>query len=317
MLLPFVVPGHLWRCWWHGWPSYQSRVPGSAVESYALGPLWLSRWQLHLFPETAWLGLVVQLISRCDPRLSWAEAKQMRAELQPRLAALRSEPGKPTLLPALPFTLWCRSISPQTGHLFLIPPPPNSEPPGLVVFLHGHGGNSLLYADWWQSFATQYNCAVVCPSFGYGNWEHPAATECVKQALAFCEATLPEWNKQRTILCGLSQGGAGVGRVGRALPECFSGLVFLSPTMEPQVLTSEAFRSRWANRPVLVHHGLADKHVSVESVQRGVAALENSGASVTTHWHEGQSHFLFFQQKEALQANLARWIQEQEPMPNC
>ena len=88
-----------------------------------------------------------------------------------------------------------------------------------------------------------------------------------------------------------------------ALPDVFAGLVFVSPTMEPEVLSSEAF----AGRRVLVIHGDADRHVTLKSVEKGIHALRTAGADVTVTRDPTGTHFLLFAQPDEVFERIVSW----------
>jgi predicted esterase len=147
---------------------------------------------------------------------------------------------------------------------------------------------------------------VVCPSFGYGNWEHPHSWFTVQRAVRYATEHFAEIDPRRVYLAGVSQGGAGVGRAAVALPEVFAGLVFLSATLEPAVLDDEGF----AGKRVLVIHGDADRHVNLASVEKGVAVLRSAGADVTFTRDPAGTHFLLFAQAQEVFRQVGEWMGE-------
>lgn len=253
-------------------PRFRSdAAPGFA--SVFLGPTWLHRWQLGLVAEEDALWLGAWLVSRCDPRMSRADARQLRAGVRELLDDIADDPAYRRLPPAWPLAVWGKVLSPDHGHfLAYVPPVAGGERLGLLVALHGHGGNAVLWLHAWRDFADEHRFAVVCPSFGYGNWEHPDSPTAVDRAVEYAVAHYPV-DAKRVVLAGLSQGGCGVGRAAAAFPGRFAGLVFLSATMERTVLRGEGF----AGARVFVAFGDRDVNVKPATVERGIAALRARG----------------------------------------
>lgn len=286
-------------------PDYRSDTAG--LRSAYLGPLFLHRLQLVLLSEPDWLWLGTLLVTRFDFRITGDERRLVRDTVRLHLDELADSGEHRTIPPALPLAVWGRILRPDHGHLFAYRP--ESQPGerlGLLVFLHGHGGNSLLYPHLLRPFADQFRCVVVYPSFGYGNWEHPLAAGCVERAVRYALEHFAEIDPTRVFVAGLSQGGAGVGRAAVALPDVFAGLVFLSPTMEPAVLDHEAL----TGKRVLVIHGDADRQVKWASVEKGVAALRTAGADVTVIRDPAGTHFLLFAQTREVFRQLGEWMKQ-------
>ena len=137
--------------------------------------------RLALFPylaEKDLIRLLAAIISHVDPLMSREHARRMRALL------FEDANNLPAILPAWPETL--RALftgQDDSRHLFVVEPQDHQSPLGLMVFLHGHGGNSVLYPHLLQDWATRHRLLIVCPSFGYGNWESPKGVLAVQQAI--------------------------------------------------------------------------------------------------------------------------------------
>lgn len=193
------------------------------------------------------------------------------------------------------------------GHAFTLQPVPRPERPGLLVFLHGHGPNTALNLHVWRDFADRHGLVVACPTFGYGNWEHPGGVEAVRWAL---DTAGGGYDPARVYLAGISQGGAGVARAAVALPDRFAGLVLLSPTTEPAVIDQLA--AVWRGKPVYVAQGGRDHNVRPGPVTAAVETLRAAGAAVTYHLDPAADHFLFLAQREAIQRELGVWLGEEQ-----
>ncbi|MCU0703324.1 MAG: hypothetical protein MUF18_04965 [Fimbriiglobus sp.] len=186
LLLPFAF---LWWCLSAAFllftqPAYRSDTPG--LRSVFLGPLFLHRLQMMLLSEPDWVWLGTVLATRFDFRIQRDERRLIRDTVRLHLDELKASGESKTVPPALPLAIWGRILHPDHGHLFAYrPEAAGGERLGLLVFLHGHGGNAMLYPHLLRRFADDHRCVVVCPSFGYGNWEHPLATECVERAVRY------------------------------------------------------------------------------------------------------------------------------------
>ena len=282
-------------------PRYRSDTPG--LRSVLLGPVFLNALQLAAFGEQDWLWLAVRLVLPFDFRIPGPERRLIRDTIRHHLDELRDEHR--TIPPALPLAVWGETFRPDHGHLFVYrPEAAPGERLGLLVFLHGHGGNTLLFPHLLRPFADEFRFVVVCPSFGYGNWDHPHAAGCVDRAVRYAEEHFAEVDPVRVLLMGLSQGGAGVGQAAAAFPERFAGLVFVSATMEPAVLANDAFEGR----RVLVIHGDRDRHVSLKSVEAGVDALRSAGADVTVTRDPEGTHFLLFAEPGEVLRQVGEWV---------
>jgi predicted esterase len=248
--------------------------------------------------EPALVRLAAAVVSRVNPFMTWADARTVRRVVADRLAEMEQYADYRTLPPA-----WPEAVRAVAGrdyslrHLYLyIPPQP---PAGLLVSLHGHGPNAALLVHVWRPFADRHRLAVVAPSFGYGNWEHPAAAGVVRAAADFARHRFG-LGPSPAYLAGLSQGGCGVFRAA----DGFDGLIGLSPTLEPAVLAGRG----WAGRRVIVLHGGRDVNVRPHTVDRGVALLRAGGADVTYHTDPAADHFRFFAGRDDVFARLTDWL---------
>ena len=76
------------------------------------------------------------------------------------------------------------------------------------MFLHGMGGN--IKACLWvlSKLSSRTKCAVIAPTFGFGNWDRPDAAEFVVDVAHEALATLP-LDPERVFLMGYSNGAHG------------------------------------------------------------------------------------------------------------
>ena len=279
----------------------------SSLPAFAPDDRWASA---GLLPETDLIRLGAAVVTRVDPWMSRAEARTIRRVLGPLLADLDRDPhwaGRPAsgLVVAVLALAWGR----HTGrHRFVYWPELRSpgERVGLLVLLHGHGWNAAVWPFVWRAFADEHRFAVFAPSFGWGNWEHPDGVGVVEHCLD--GASFELFDPTRVYLAGISQGGCGVGRAGAALADRLAGLVFISPTMEPDVLGSAEFVEGWKGRPVLVIQGGRDHNVQPATVDAAVEQLRANGAVVTYHRDPEADHFLFFARLGDMHRRIGGWM---------
>jgi len=259
--------------------------------------------------EDDYVWLLIQLVTRLDPWMPGTDRTQTRDTSRRLLAELRADPS----YDRLPRVTYLLGLLPIRGrldphHLYSYRPEPRGpgERFGLFVFLHGHGTNYLVLLHALRPLADRLRVVLVAPTFGYGNWEAPGGVEAIDRATQFGLKTYAA-DPDRVFLAGLSQGGAGVSRAGAASPGLYAGLVFLSATMEPSVIGSEAFSTGWKGRPVLVIQGERDHNVPLRSVMAAVERMEANGVKVTTRTDPGAGHFLFFAKLHETLGQIAEW----------
>ncbi len=271
------------------------------------------RWpstRASVVPDTDLIRVGVMLVTRLDPLMSRAEARTVRRVTARLLAEMDADAHYVhTYSPILLGPLSLANRDYDYGHHFLVVPQRATwdDLPGLIVFLHGHGGNTTLMPHVWRRFAEDQRFVLACPSFGYGNWEHPEAVRVIERCVAGVLGEVPI-DPARVYLAGISQGGCGVGRAAAAMPDAFRGLVFLSPTLEPDVLGSAAFADGWRGRPAFVAQGGRDHNVRPHTVDAGVKLMRESGVDVTYHFDADADHFLFFAKLDEMQRRIAEWM---------
>ena len=126
--------------------------------------------------EYAWA--MVRLITRLDPRIPAAEGLAARAKVDELLTAVAESPDYGNIARISDGQSWrlmSGKLDPQ--HCYSYRPEPRfpGERLGLLVFLHGHGTNYLFCVHALRPLCDKLRLALVAPSFGYGNWEAPAA----------------------------------------------------------------------------------------------------------------------------------------------
>jgi predicted esterase len=260
--------------------------------------------------EDEYVWLWVQLLTRLDFWMPEGEARATRAALAELIDGVRAHPDYRGLARGNDYTsrhLICGQLDAQHCYSYRPEPREPGERFGLFVFLHGHGSNYLVLLHALRPLADRHRLVLVAPSFGYGNWEAPGAVEAIERSTRFGLEAFPI-DPSRVFLAGYSQGGAGVSRAGAAFPGTFTGLVFISATMELPVIGSEAFAHGWKGKPVLVIHGERDRNVKPHTVTSAVAQMEADAVKVTTHYDAEGGHFLFVAKRDEVLEVMGRWI---------
>ena len=171
---------------------------------------------------------------------------------------------------------------------FISVPPANGQAPaGLLVCLHGFGGNSQQLAP----FAPALNLPEYQILFPDASYSLPSGSRMWYnlrnqdyQGLMASRQQLTDWLKSlesstgvplsRTVLCGFSQGGAMTLDVGLTLP--LAGLVCISGYLHPNLeLTGDK-----SFPTVLIVHGRQDQMVPLSSAQSARDRLQALGVAV-------------------------------------
>jgi phospholipase/carboxylesterase len=173
---------------------------------------------------------------------------------------------------------------------FISVPPANGQAPaGLIVCLHGFGGNSQQLAPFapvlnLPEYQFLFPDAPYAYPYGSGGrmWYNLRGQD--YQGLVASRQQLTDWLKSlesstgvplsRTILSGFSQGGAMTLDVGLTLP--LAGLVCISGYLhaKPEPTAGKSFA------PVLIVHGREDQMVPLSAAQSARDSLTASGVAV-------------------------------------
>jgi hypothetical protein len=250
--------------------------------------------------EEDWLWTGVLLGTLIDPRVSGRRGKEIRDRVQGVLTDMRFVGVYRKCR-----TPWVHVFDGEYEHFpAMVAVVPEQPPVGAVIFLHGHGGNTLFQAFLLRDFAKEHRLIVLCPTLSYGPWELPHAKAMVAKAADVLKTNF-EIPAERTFLAGLSQGAMGVAVAGAVEP--FAGLVFLSPTMYPEYFHEKKFKQQWQGREVLVIHGEKDRHVSKASVDVSIGAMAGAGITVQASFHPHADHSLFLLDTEEVLAEVGAY----------
>jgi pimeloyl-ACP methyl ester carboxylesterase len=283
-------------------------LPGSPLRSEFLANNRYRRFAVAaLLPEIDQIKLGTYVAPALDPIIDRPQARRIRAMTMRHYRAMETDPEFAALGTVLPDAYADR----DNGHVFAYAPPHEAgERLPTILFLHGSAGNFKAYFYLWKRFADRMRMIVVCPSFGFGNWDEQHGVEAVERARAWAVATLGV-DETRIYLVGLSNGGTGVTRAAAATPGAYRGLVFLSGVLEDEILRSAAkpgearFPLPW---PMLIIHGRDDDRVPLSDVEGSLARLRKRGATVEEHIFEREDHFLFFDRDDEVLTMVEQWV---------
>ena len=260
--------------------------------------------ELTVAVENDFLGTVIGLMTRIHPLLTREQAATIRGTLADDFNAMAERPELERLPSMLPWNLGMLLPDRQQAFVYC-PPHDKGEKLPLVVVCHGHGGNPLVGCLPWADLADDLGFVAAFPTFGYGNWEHPAAG----LAIVKCRRAVTDRfavDETRAVLAGISQGGCGVTR--GATVAKWAGLVYVSPTMEVREFAADtAFAELWTGGPVLVAQGGRDINVKPKTVDAGVAALRAIGVAVTYVQDPDADHFYFFEKRDEFAEQFRAW----------
>lgn len=285
-------------------PGYVDEPNASARVIYPDG---ISHHRLspaHLVPELDQQLLGSHLFAVID--LGWKQAGTLREDVREVYEAKNADPTLNTLPSTLGFAYQeLLTGHRQTGPLFLYRPPGEAPKP-VILFLHGSLGNFQGYWQIWKKFADIHQVAIVSPTFGAGNWSKPGGLECIEQATKFIREH-PGLDSNRIILTGLSNGATGVTPAAITTPDNFMALVYLSPVLREDDVTSE-FTKAFAGRPVLIVTGEDDRRTPVDPIKDAVSVMSSHKVAVQAHYVPGQDHFLVFDDWPYVSNIIGTWL---------
>lgn len=261
-----------------------------------------------IIPESEQINLGFTLMPYADPLLTVEQSRRVSAFTMDLYREMEQNPNFHELGSAMNLAyaeLWGRPF--DAGHYYLyIPQTADEAPLPAIVFLHGSAGNFKAYTWVWSKLAEAEGFVIIAPSYGFGNWD-AAGADTVLQAIEDAKQ-IANIDENQLYLAGLSNGGSGVSQLALTAPKMFQGLIFLSPVMDTNIVDSAPFQTAWANRPVLVISGEADKRIPIRYVEDRVANMEQSNINITTAIYPKEDHFLVFSQPESVMQTVAEWL---------
>ena len=203
----------------------------------------------------------------------------------------------------------------------------NNDHDALVVFVHGSPGSWNAFSSYLttDSLLNHYDMlSVDRPGFGYS--DYGSAEPSLKNQAFLVSAVLKKFDHKKKILVGHSLGGPVIARVAMDDPDQVQGLLFLAPSIDPDMEKFEWYRSliktwlgdwvtptdfwvsneeivplkeeleqmmpHWQNIkiPCIVIHGTKDTFVPVENAAFAKKMIADS--LVTIKYLEGVHHFI-------------------------
>jgi predicted esterase len=285
-----------------GHPPASSRVGSTFLKDSRYRPYSM----FNLIPEVDQVKTTLTLIPFVDPFIDRAQAGRIEDTVVPLYRALRADPDFRELGSVMNYSYRAPlGGRPDHGHFYWYRP--RKGPLPAILFLHGSGGNFKVYLWAWKRFADTHGYAILCPSFGFGNWTREGAIETVERVRKYAIdhfAVDEKW----VFLAGLSNGNLGVSRVGANCAGHYKGLLFISPVFDTNAISTPAFSAGWRGRPIAVITGGQDRRVTEEYTAERVKTLREGGADVTYRVFEREDHFLFLSKLGTCLEVISDWI---------
>jgi predicted esterase len=271
----------------------------------------------NVIPESDQLKVGLSLAVLGTPEIDSAEARRMSSLLLPLYREMDEDADFRQLGSAMGMAYRDLGHLPfRTGHYYLFLPETSAgQRIPCLIFLHGMGGNIKPCLWLLSKLSSQTKCAVIAPTFGFGNWDKPDAADFVVDVAREALAALP-LDPQKVFLMGYSNGGMGVTRAAIKDPRLFKGLVYLSPVTEDELFSTPEFLSRKTDRSILFLQGGRDKRIPREIVAGTVASLKQRGFSVRLKLYNDEDHYLLFSRKESVLSEIAKFMTAVPPAPD-
>lgn len=265
----------------------------------------------NLLPELDQFLLGFKVVPLIDRYFTFEQSRKVSgwtAEIYRELEADADFHALGSVMPHAYSDLWF-SRSGQ-GHSFLYVPPGlrRDVPAPVLVFLHGSGGNFKAYPWLLSQIADELGFVLICPSYGMGDWTSADSSKVVDAALADAKKVV-KLDGGKMHLMGLSNGGKGLGHVGRDVGEKFVSLTFISPVFEVRSLINPLFIKNWQDKSIHIITGAEDDRVPVQSVRDGANLMKANGGQVTLRIVPEADHFLLFSHRQAVIAQLKEWLE--------
>jgi pimeloyl-ACP methyl ester carboxylesterase len=293
-----------------GAPDGRSRSGSLVSNRFVDGDWSFPRYALsNLLPEVEQIKLGITLMPYADPIIDRAQARRIAGVTLPIYHQMERDQDFRRLGSVMGWAyaeLWGAQFYHGHYYLYLPETAPGEKVPALV-FVHGSAGNFKAYLWVWSRLGEARRMAVICPSFGFGNWYRPGGTEAVDAVVSHALRTLPI-DPNQLYLVGLSNGGTGVSRAAAATPERYRGLVYVSPIIEEDVVLADDFVRGWRGRPVLIVQGEQDRRIPARYVRERAQGLAGAGMDVTYREFAGEDHFLLFSQPDVVLNAVQEWL---------
>jgi len=263
----------------------------------------------NIVPEADQVAMGIGLAGWLDPLLGSPKATRVRRLAMPLYESMAGDVAFREMGSVMGRAYAeLRGRPPEAGHyVAVVPRTPMGVAPPAVIFLHGSGGNFSVYWHVLARLARDHGIAVVCPSFGCGNWQREGG---VAWALAAADDATARFRLDpgRMYVAALSNGGRGVTRLVAARPGRFRGVILISPVLEEAPIARGAEAGAWRGMRVLLFQGARDERVPMGQVREEYRRIESAGATGTPVIFAEENHFLFFSQRRAVLDRIASWV---------
>ncbi|MBI3945509.1 MAG: prolyl oligopeptidase family serine peptidase [Armatimonadetes bacterium] len=269
----------------------------------------------NLLPEVDQVSAGLPLARALDRHMDGARARRIRGLFLPVYRDMARDPAFRGIGSVM---TWAYADAPgypfERSHYAAIVPRRGGACRATLLFLHGSAGSFSIYWYALAPLARAHGIAVICPGFGFGEWQRPRGVE---TAMAALEDACRRYSldPERVFLAALSNGGRGATRIVAAHPGRFRGVALISAVLEEEPVRAGVTEGAWRGLPVLVLHGSADDRVPWPETETLVGQARAGGASVSQRVFPGEDHFLFLSQREQVLSKVARWAAAEREAP--
>ena len=256
------------------------RVPGDAQQ---LEPI--LRPSLERMPEGDFIDTALSVGAALYP-LSANERTNVMPKLRNAYARIESDPDFARVQSALPY---CFAAAPNSnGHYFMCRPAIVPKRPKTIIFLHGFGGNLLLYT--WLLKEEFPTALILAPSWGasWYNGSMPYLKDMIRDAERRTGAII-----SMPLLVGISAAGPVGFRIYNANPTSFCGYVCLASAPDSATTTNLL-----ASLRVLMINGSTDDMAPIAEVRSRATLARHCIPSLETKELPADHFFLLTRRAE-------------------
>lgn len=234
---------------------------------------------LATLPEKTFIATAFSFLSGQSGTVDEQQTNLLRS-LNRTYASIQRDDAFAGIESVLPY---CFATTPNTnGHYFMYRPARLANPPRVIVFLHGFGGNLLFYP--WVLKEEFPDALILIPSWGV-SW--------FSGSMAYLQDMLRDAERRtgvaikKPLLIGISAGGRGGFRIYHQNPTAFSGYVCLASAPDTVVATNLNRSLR-----VLMINGTYDDMAPIQVIRSQVAVARRRLPSL--RFEELPSDHFFF-----------------------
>jgi pimeloyl-ACP methyl ester carboxylesterase len=291
--------------------SPTGETSGGALSSRFSGDAHFHRASLsNIVPEIDQLKLGSYLFAHLDPFIDDEQGERVRELFLDVYLELRNDDGLRSAGSALGFCYRDIFLNRRTTLHFYeyVPRHLGRKTYPVLVFLHGSLGNFKGYIWVLKRVADQAGVALICPTFGAGNWDRDPECTVIDQVHQYVKS-VPEFDSSNMVLSGLSNGGKGVTRAMAKRGQLWRGAIAISPVLESEVMAKPGFLEQADRIPILIIHGESDRRIPLGYVNEHEQELRQAGFDVTTYYYPSKDHFLLFSQPGEVTDQIVAWLE--------